>query len=125
MLQRQKPLILKEIEPLPTPDFANQDKLLQAFYGLMPKSATLLNLADSRITNLVMIHIPDNLVSFYNVSRRSNASVTTNVDTTDCERLRHVKLDLYHTLQGMLLEDLQMLVKKSLCQRTLNCKGCW
>ena len=31
----------------------NQDKLLQSFYGLMPKSTTLLNFADSRVTNLV------------------------------------------------------------------------
>jgi hypothetical protein len=43
----------------------------------MLKSTTPLDLADSRVTNLVMIHIPDHLISFYNISGRGDASVTT------------------------------------------------
>ena len=78
--------LLKETEPLYSRfcKNKNQDKLLQVFYGLMPKSTTLLNFVDYRITNLVMIHIPDHLVSFYNIRRRSNTAVATTVDSTDC-----------------------------------------
>ena len=42
----------------------NQDKLLESFYGSMLNSSTLLNCKDSRVANLVMIHIPDHLVGF-------------------------------------------------------------
>lgn len=62
--------LFKEVEPLYSKFCRNknQDKLLTYFYGLMPKSTTLFNLADSRITNLVMIHNPEKLVSFHSIS---------------------------------------------------------
>ena len=44
-----------------------QDKLLESFYGLMLNSSTRLNCKDSRVVNLIMIHIPDHLVGFCNV----------------------------------------------------------
>ena len=47
----------------------NQDKLLEDFYGLIPRSCELLNCTDFRVTNLIMIHLPDHLVGFYNVSQ--------------------------------------------------------
>ena len=54
----------------------------------MLKSTTLLDLEDCRITNLVMIHISDHLISFYNVSGRGDASVTTTENTTkECEKI--------------------------------------
>ena len=54
----------------------------------MLKSTTLLDLADCRITNLVMIHISDHLISFYNISGRGDASVTTTENTTkECEKI--------------------------------------
>ena len=119
--------LLKEVEPLYSRSCKNknQDKLLQAFYGLMPKSTTLLNLADSRIANLVMIHIPDHLVSFYNVSRRNNASVITNVDTTDCEKIEACEIGPLSYIAGYVVRRLNNAGKKSLCQRKLICKGCW
>ena len=98
----------KEVEPLYLKfcKNKNQDKLLKSFYGLMPKSTTLFNLVDSRISYLVMIHIPDHLVSFRNLNERRNASVTTTVNAQrNVKRLRHVKWDLYLTLQDMLLES--------------------
>ena len=54
----------------------NQDKLLQSFYGLMPKSADLLNCTDSRVANLVMIRIPDHLVGFLNVQNVSHMVIS-------------------------------------------------
>ena len=45
----------------------NQDKLLESFYGLIPQSCELLNCEDFRSANLMM-HIPDHLVGFYNIS---------------------------------------------------------
>ena len=61
--------LLKDVLPLYTKFCRNrnQDKLLESFYGLMLNSSTLLNCKDSRVANLVMIHIPDHLVGFCNV----------------------------------------------------------
>ena len=61
----------------------NQDKLLESFYGLMPKSAQLLNCTDSRVANLVMIHIPNHLVGFFNVQNVSQERDTES--TPDCK----------------------------------------
>ena len=47
----------------------NQDRLLEDFYALIPRSCELLNCPDYRLTNLVMIHLPDRLVGCYNVNR--------------------------------------------------------
>ena len=61
--------LLKDVLPLYTKFCRNrnQDKLLESFYGLMLNSSTLLNCKDSRVANLVMIHIPDHLVGLCNV----------------------------------------------------------
>ena len=55
----------------------DQDKLLQSFYGLIPQSCKLLNCKDFKIANLIMIHIPDHLVGFYNVGQTRNKEETT------------------------------------------------
>ena len=57
----------------------NQDKLLEDFYGLIPRSCELLNCTDFRVTNLIMIHLPDHLVGFYNVSQTGDTSTSTPV----------------------------------------------
>ena len=64
-------LLLKEVLPLYTKFCRNknQDKLLKSFYGLMLNSSTLLNCKDSRVANLVMIHVPDHLVGFANLGQ--------------------------------------------------------
>ena len=100
--------LLKEIDPLYSRlcKNKNQDKLLQAFYGLMPKSTTLLNFTDSRIANLVMIHIPDHLVSFYNISRRSNTAVATTVDSTDCEKIEACEIGSLSYIPGYVVRRL-------------------
>lgn len=53
----------------------NQDKLHESFYGLMPKSAKLLNCEDLRVANLVMIHIPHHLVGTFNLHVSEERSV--------------------------------------------------
>jgi uncharacterized C2H2 Zn-finger protein len=67
----------------------NQDKLLQSFYGLMPKSAELLNCTDSRVANLVMIHIPDHLVGFLNVQNVSQERGTESAPDCKIEPSEH------------------------------------
>ena len=52
----------------------NQDKLLEDFYGLIPRSCEFLSCADFRVANLIMIHIPDHLVGFYNTNSRQTAN---------------------------------------------------
>lgn len=46
----------------------NQDKLLECFYGLIPRSCDLLNCDNYKVANLVFIHIPEHLVEFYNTT---------------------------------------------------------
>ena len=75
----------------------------------MLKSTTLLDLADSRFSNLVMIHISDHLISFYNISGRGDASVTTTENTTkECEKIEACEMGIlsYIAGQGMLLKKL-------------------
>lgn len=100
--------LFKEVEPLYSKfcKNKNQDKLLQSFYALMPKSTTLLDLPDSRIANLVMIHIPDHLVSFYNTSGRSDASVTTTMDTTECEKIEACEMGPLSYIAGYIVRKL-------------------
>ena len=57
----------------------NQDKFVEDFYGLIPRSCELLNCTDFRVTNLIMIHLPDHLVGFYNVSQTGYTSTSTPV----------------------------------------------
>ena len=52
----------------------NQDKLLECFYGLIPRSRDLLNCDNYKVANLVFIHIPEHLVGFYSTSPGSKKS---------------------------------------------------
>ena len=47
----------------------SQDQLVESFFALMPQSTRLLNCEDYKAANLIMIHIPDHLVGFYNINR--------------------------------------------------------
>lgn len=52
----------------------NQDQLVESFFALVPQSCELLKCEDYKAANLIMIHIPDHLVGFYNINR---ARITT------------------------------------------------
>ena len=110
-------VLFTEVEPLYSKfcKNKNQDKLLQSFYGLMPKSTTFFNLADSRITNLLMIHIPDHLVSFYNLNGRRDASATTTgtVDTSEeCEKIEACEMGPLSYIAGYVVRRLTASSKK-------------
>ena len=79
----------------------------------MLKSTTLFDLADSRITNLVMIHIPDHLISFYNISGRGDASVTTTENTTkECEKIKACEMGPLSYIAGCVVRKLTSARKK-------------
>ena len=44
------------------------DKLLESFYGLIPRSCEPLNCDDYRVANLVMVQIPEYLASYYEIN---------------------------------------------------------
>lgn len=71
----------------------NQDKLLESFYGLMPGSAKLLNCEDSRVANIVMIHIPDHLVGFVNINRMRSSSAVTETNSQKIKSSEHGPLE--------------------------------
>ena len=77
--------LFEEVMPLYTKFCRNrnQDKLLESFYGLMSNSSTLLNCKDSRVANLIMIHIPDHLVGFCNVGLVGGNSEEKTLESAD------------------------------------------
>ncbi|CAB3991924.1 Hypothetical predicted protein [Paramuricea clavata] len=65
----------------------NQDKLLEAFYGLIPNSRQYLNCPDSNAANLIMIEIPDHLAGFFKVCQhRKKATTTSDLKLDPSER---------------------------------------
>ena len=44
------------------------DKLLESFYGLIPRSCEPLNCDDYRVANLVMVQIPEYLAIYYEIN---------------------------------------------------------
>ena len=59
----------------------NQDKLLESFYGLIPQSCELLNCNNYKVANLIMIHLPEHLIGFYNTSQTSSQTSDTGIST--------------------------------------------
>ena len=54
----------------------NQDKLLEAFYGLMDNASKYLNCPNSNASCIIMIEIPDHLVGHYKVCRERELAKT-------------------------------------------------
>lgn len=54
----------------------NQDKLLEAFYGLIPNASKYLNCPDSNAANLIMIEIPDRLAGYFKVCQNRPEATT-------------------------------------------------
>ena len=64
----------------------NQDKLLETFYGLIPRSQELLKCDDYRIANLVLIQLPDFLLGFYKSSTMTKKQNETPATLEPAER---------------------------------------
>ena len=54
----------------------NQDKLVESFFALIRRSCDLLNCKDYKVSNLIMIHVPDHLVGFYHTSSKEHTGET-------------------------------------------------
>ena len=54
----------------------NQDKLVKSFFALIRRSCDLLNCKDYKVSNLIMIHVPDHLVGFYRTSSKEHTGET-------------------------------------------------
>ena len=87
----------------------NQDKLLESFYGLIPRSCELLNCQDYRVTNLVMFK----LVGRLHMNRHPH------------ENLTLLNVDLFHTSQGTLSLNCIKHVEGRRINATKNCKHCY
>ena len=73
----------------------NQDKLLECFYGLIPCLCKLSCCGNYKVTNLVMIHIPEHLIAFYNTcpaneEASSNPSTPAQLHQAECGPLCYV-----------------------------------
>jgi uncharacterized C2H2 Zn-finger protein len=88
----------------------NQDKLLKSLYGLMSKSTTLLNFEDSRITNLIMIHIPDHLIGFYNSPSNPDED---SMETEDYENIEEHEFGPLSYIAGYVVKKLKNMSKRN------------
>jgi hypothetical protein len=50
----------------------NEDKFLESFYGLIPKSCQLLGCDDYKVANLVMIELPEHLIGHHNTTQETD-----------------------------------------------------
>ena len=83
----------------------NQDQLVESLFALIPQSSEMLNCSDYKAANLIMIHIPDHLVAFYNMNRRNltgESPQTSQDPETNVIGLDQAERDLYRILQVML-----------------------
>ena len=115
--------LLKEVLPLYAKFCRNrdQDKLLEAFYGLMLNSSALLNCKDSTVANLVMIHIPDHLVAFCNVGLVGEKTLET--AEHEIQRSKHGPLSY---IAGYVVSKLNKASKvKTQKKKHLNFKLCY
>ena len=60
----------------------NQDKLVESVFSLMPQSCELLKCESYKAANLVMIHVPDHIVGFYNINRARATAQSTEISQT-------------------------------------------
>ena len=61
----------------------------------MPESAKLLNCEDSRVANIVMIHIPGHLVGFVSINRTRPSSAVTETSSGKITSSEHGPLECF------------------------------
>ena len=54
---------------------------MESFFALVPQSCALLKCEDYKAANLIMIHIPDHLVGFYNTNQARTTTAQTPHDS--------------------------------------------
>lgn len=98
----------------------NQDKLLESFYGLIPRSCELLNCQDYKVANLIMIHLPEHLIVFYNTSQ------TTGKDSSTAKPLEldPAEYGPLSYLAGYVIGKLYQLNRKKREKETKNYRHC-
>jgi len=70
----------------------NQDKLVESLFALMPQSCELLKCESYKAANLIMIHIPDHIVGFYNINRARAAAQTTEISQRGIKPIHQTEL---------------------------------
>ncbi len=90
----------------------NMDKLLESFYGLIPRSCELLNCDDYRVANLVMVQIPDHLAIYYEINH--TRTTTESSSTRSKQEIDHDERGPFSYLAGYVVSKLHKTCVKSL-----------
>ncbi len=89
----------------------NMDKLLESFYGLIPRSCELLNCDYYRVASRVMVQIPDHLASYYEINR--TGTTTESSSTTSKQEIDPDERGPLSYLAGYVISKLHKTYVKS------------
>ena len=81
----------------------NQDKLVGSFFSLMPQSCELLKCESNKAANLIMIHIPDHIVGFYNINRARATVHSTEISQTGIKPIHQTERGALSYVAGYLV----------------------
>ena len=102
----------------------NQDTFLMDFYELIPKSSVLLQCDDQQLCCLIMISIPDHLVSLFKQSQQQPA-----IEEKDASELSEIERGPLSYIAGYVLsqlrkkssnDELQLLIQTMMCPSSEN-----
>ena len=91
----------------------NMDKLLESFYGLIPRSCELLNCNEYRVANLVMVQIPDHLASYYEINRTETTTEGISTTTSSEKRINPEERGPLSYLAGYVVSKLHKTCARS------------
>ena len=102
----------------------NQDKLVESFFALIRRSCDLLNCKDYKVSNLIMIHVPDHLVGFTTQAVRN---ILEKKNLLKSKNLTQLSVGHWHTLLVMWFQSFSRRANESLGIKTrsysLSCKA--
>ena len=103
----------------------NQDKLVESLFSLMPQSCELLKCESYKAANLIMIHVPDHIVGFYNINRARATAQSAEISQTGIKPSIKLNGGLYLMLQAMLSQNFFKQTNARVGHTTRSSTCCW
>ena len=84
----------------------NQDKLVELFFSLMSQSCELLKCESYKAANLILIHVLDHIVEFYNINRAQATAQSTEISQTGIKAIHQTELGALSYIAGYVVSKL-------------------
>ena len=84
----------------------NQDKLVESLFSLMSQSCELLKCESYKAANLIMIHVPDHIVGFYNINRARATAQSTEISQTGIKPIHQTERGALSYVAGYVVSKL-------------------